>query len=287
MAHDLKYHARRAIDSLYELLFSGPAYDPATQAGSCCIKPYHGENGAANPGSLAGSVTGNGGRAGRLASAVQDKVGSIASSASSAAASLVSTIGSGSGGSGSEKNVGSHTIGRHQQHHGGSTSSWHSTLTDSTFSYWQSVLLNYWRSLSISDIWHQLQTHPRIEYLASTRNLEPHIVILLVALCIMLSIMLFMSLLGLILGAGNTSEEPHAPGRKSDPTNVREKRSQGSSATYASKVASGLSSTSNASKGKRVQGSKKGGAQDDGKLDYLSPMRTEATWPFRTVGSKC
>ncbi|KAG0284764.1 hypothetical protein BGZ96_010895 [Linnemannia gamsii] len=252
MTSDLKYHARQAIDSLYDFLFNAPAYDPSIQAGSCCIKPYHGENGAANPGSFLGSVTGDGGRAGRLASAVQDKVGLVASSASSAAASLVSTIGSGGG-----ENDGSHSIGRHHQHHGGA-GGWHSTSSDSTFSHWQSVLINYWHSLSGPDFWHQLQYRLGIDDLARSWSLEPHIIFLL----LLLPLVLLLLSSCLMLGAGNTSEEPHAPRRKSDPTKVVVKGSQGSS-SYASVVASGSSSTSNAGKSKKIQGPKKGGAQDD------------------------
>ncbi|KAF9147730.1 hypothetical protein BG015_010582 [Linnemannia schmuckeri] len=253
MTHDLKYHARQAINSLYELLFDRPAYDPSIQAGSCCIKPYHGENGAANPASFTGSMSGDDGRTGRLASGMQDKVGSVASSASSAAASLVSTIGSGSGGG---KNDGSHTIGHHH-HHG----VWHSTSTDSKFSHWQSVLHDYWHSLMGhsfpgSDFWQQLQSRLRIDHLARSWNLEPHIVLLLLSLPLML---LFLSSC-LMLGAGNTSEEPRGPGRKPDPTKVEEKEKQ-SPPTYAA-VARGSSSTSNAAKDKKIQGSKKGGAQD-------------------------
>lgn len=269
MTHDLKFHARQAIDSLYDFLFNAPAYDPSTQAGNCCIKPYHGENGAANPESFAESVIGDGSRAGRLASAVQDKVGLVASSASSAATSLVSTIGGGSGGSGHGKNADSHLIGRQHQHHGGSAGGWHFTPSDSTFSHWQSVLLNYWHSLSGHDFWHRLQSRLSIDELARSWNLEPHIILLL----LLFPLILLLLSSCLMLGASNTSEEPHAPRRKPDPTKVREKGGQGST-SYASVAASGLSSTSNAGKGKNIQGFKKGGAQDDCKLDSLLPMRS-------------
>lgn len=265
MTHDLKYHASQAIDSLYEFLFDGPAYDPSTQAGSCCIKPYHGENGAENPASFLGSTGSGGDRAGRLASAVQDKVDSAASSASSAAASLVSTIGSGSGGH-------SHA-GNHHPHDGSFGGFWHSTPIETTFSHWKSVLHNYWHSLTghssfSPDFWHQLQPRLGIDHLARSWNLEPHIVILL----LLVPFMLLLLSSCLMLGAGNTSEAPRGPGRKSDPTKVEEKESQ-SRPTYASKVAGGPSSTSNTGKGKKVQGSKKGGAQDNGKFDSLCSLK--------------
>ncbi|KAH7044751.1 hypothetical protein BKA57DRAFT_537768 [Linnemannia elongata] len=253
MTHDLKYHAKQAIDSLYGLLFDRPAYDPSAQAGDCCIKPYHGENGAANPASFVGGASGGSGRAGRLASAVQDKVGSVASSASSAAASLVSTIGSGSG---------SHTAGHHHHHDGSSGSFWHSTPLESTLLHWKSVLHDYWHSLtehslSSPDLWHQLQSRLGVDHLARSWNLEPHIVLLL----LLVPFMLLLLSSCLMLGAGNTTEEPRGPGRKSDPTKVGEKENQ-SRPTYASKVAGGSHPTSNAGKGKKVQGSKKGGTQD-------------------------
>ncbi|KAF9550221.1 hypothetical protein EC957_001127 [Mortierella hygrophila] len=260
MTHDLKYHASRAIDTLYEFLFDGPAYDPSTQAGSCCIKPYHGENGAANLASFAGSTGDSGGRVGRLASAVQDKVDFVASSASSAAASLVSTIGSGSGG---HSHAGSHTANHHHHLGGGSGRFWDLTPTESTLSHWKSVLHDYWHSLtehslSSPDFWHRLQSRLGIDHLARSWNLEPHIVFLLMLVPLVLLLLSWC----LIQGAGNTSEEPHGPGRKSGPTKVGEKDNQGRP-TYASMVAGGSSPTSNTGKGKKVQGSKKAGAQDN------------------------
>ncbi|KAF9137652.1 hypothetical protein BGX30_010022 [Mortierella sp. GBA39] len=260
MTHDLKYHASRAIDTLYEFLFDGPAYDPSTQAGSCCIKPYHGENGAANLASFAGSTSDGGGRAGRLANAVQEKVDFVASSASSAAASLVSTIGSGSGG---HSHAGSHTADHRHRPSGNSGRFWDSTLTESTFSHWKSVLHDHWHSLtehslSSPDFWHQLQSRLGIDHLARSWNLEPHIVFLVMLVPFVLLLLSWC----LMQGAGNTSEEPRGPGRKSDPTKVGEKENQ-SRPTYASMVAGGTSPTPNTGKGKKVKGSRKSGAQDN------------------------
>jgi hypothetical protein len=114
--------------------------------------------------------------------------------------------------------------------------------------------------LSHPDLWQQLQTRFGINDLAHSWNLEPHIIILL----FLLPLLLLFLLSCLMLGAGNTAEEPHGPRRKSESALVGEKETRISSPS-ASKGASGPSSGTNTGKGKKIQGSKKGRVRDDGK----------------------
>ena len=273
----MKVQAKKAIDTLYDWLFDGPAYDPFSSASSAtaCVKNYE-SFGSSGGGVDAGTNGGTAGFLGGYAEKLQDKVAAVVSTASSVAANAAASYISGGVGPSSSSHT-QRVAGHTASTAGGRTSSSSSSSNagdgsdHSLLSTLQSFTHpEFWQQLSPSSVLDRVveEVHTRfgLNHWAETLNLEPRILLMLLLLPLFL---LFLTTC-LCMGAGHNSEEdrPHYPGQRTDPAQVGgsgNKQGQGSSSS--SKQGGGSSSTSsNAGKGgKNRQGSKKGGAQDNGK----------------------
>ncbi|KAF9325059.1 hypothetical protein BG006_011434 [Podila minutissima] len=263
MDSNVKEQAKKVIDTLYDWLFDGEGYTAPAPAGQCVKEYVDGDEVAS--GSIIHKVLNSLGNAkGRYAS-LQDHAVAVVTSAASAASTIVAEHG----------HIGAATTGIPGQSHVPRPSSTFfdngraASDSESLISFFRSFYDN--PSAAFDDLlghhyphFDSLIARLGLDELAKSLNCDSRILFLA---CLLPLIVLLLSTC-CIMGAGFSTEKPHAHGyhehKKSDPTKVGGMGdSQGSSSSVSSHgTGSSSGPSSSSAKGGKGKG-KKGGVRDD------------------------